>query len=107
MIPISFLNSNPVKALRELGFPVADLKETFKMDFEFFFMLRKSGLCINLQNPSSHFMQTWAQYFRNEVTIDAVIAKYAALGYKINQDWPSNMIWEGGFSKKKYGHNPI
>ena len=32
----------------------------------------------------------------NEINIDDVISEYKKLDFTVNQDWPSNMLWEGG-----------
>jgi len=59
------------QALRELGYDVADLRETF-----------------------DDLMPTWKNYFEGAIEIEHVVRKYNELGYTVSQDWPSNMLWE-------------
>ena len=58
-------------ALRELGFNVADMRETFL-----------------------HLMPVFDKYFKGQATIEDVISEYKNIECTVNQDWPGNMLWE-------------
>ncbi|CAG5098588.1 Oidioi.mRNA.OKI2018_I69.XSR.g15801.t1.cds [Oikopleura dioica] len=58
-------------ALREIGFNVADMRETFL-----------------------HLMPVFDKYFKGQATIEDVISEYENIKCTVNQDWPGNMLWE-------------
>ena len=58
-------------ALRQLGYRVADMRETI----------------IDLSN-------VWVDFMTGQTSIEEVIAEYNQHGYQANQDMPGNMYWE-------------
>lgn len=62
-------------ALRELDYNVADMRENFL-----------------------HLMPVYEKYFKQEASINDVLETYKNINCSVNQDWPSNMLWEELFN---------
>ena len=62
-------------ALRELDYNVADMRENFL-----------------------HLMPVYEKYFNQEASINDVLETYKNINCSVNQDWPSNMLWEELFN---------